>query len=251
MTPNYPPGSSFKVVTSSAAFTRGLVASPATTVPAPQPLKLPNGNLLNNDGDETCFNGNPPIIKAFALSCNTAFAKLGIKLGAPTLRNQAELFGVNKTFNIPFQVTPGSFPAASGWTDPSFTAFSAIGQFDDAVSPLQEALFSAAVANGGTLMYPYMVQQVVGPGLSVIQNAAEGIQPAGLPAGRRVREVNDAEVTQNPFGTAFATAGPRRLAGSRSTARPVPRRTALTTGHQRRRLHLLRDGGREADRRSA
>ncbi len=214
VTPNYPPGSSFKVVTSSAAFTRGLVASRATTVPAPQPLKLPNGNLLNNDGGETCFNGNPPIINAFALSCNTAFAKLGIKLGAPALRDQAELFGVNKTFNIPFQVTPGSFPAASGWTDPSFAALSAIGQFDDEMSPLQEALFSAAIANGGTLMYPYMVQQVIAPGLAVIQNAAPKAfsQAVSAQVASNVKAMM-LQVTQAPFGTAHATAGPQATGG--------------------------------------
>ena len=249
VTPNYPPGSSFKVVTSSAAFTRGLVASPATTVPAPQPLKLPNGNLLNNDGDETCFNGNPPIINAFALSCNTAFAKLGIKLGAPTLRNQAELFGVNKTFNIPFQVTPGSFPAASGWTDPSFAALSAIGQFDDEMSPLQEALFSAAIANGGTLMYPYMVQQVIAPGLAVIQNAAPKAysQPVSPQVAGYVKAMM-LQVTQSSFGTAHATAWPAgnwRHHDLRQDRDGGERRQQL--GHQRRGLHLLRDGA-EADR---
>ena len=238
VTANYPPGSSFKVVTSSAAFTRGLVASPATTVPAPQPLKLPNGNLLNNDGDETCFDGNPPIINAFALSCNTAFAKLGIKLGAPALRDQAELFGVNKTFNIPFQVTPGSFPTASGWTDPSFTALSAIGQFDDEMSPLQEAMFSAAIANGGTLMYPYMVQQVIAPGLAVIQNAtAEGIQPGRIGAGGVECPGDDAAGhAESVRHRATRPPGRRPRAASRSTARPAPRRTASTTPAYQRRV---------------
>src|ERR1700729_1239154 len=55
----YPPGSSFKVITGAAGLSTGKVASPQATVAAPQPLRLPNGNLLNNDGDETCFGGHP------------------------------------------------------------------------------------------------------------------------------------------------------------------------------------------------
>jgi penicillin-binding protein A len=209
VTPNFPPGSSFKIVTSSAAYSRGLVANPQTTIPAPPILRLPNGNFLHNDGDEVCANGNPPIIEAFFLSCNTAFGKLGIRLTAPVLRNQAELFGVNKTLNIPFQVTPGSFPTASGWTDPSLTAFSAIGQYNDEVSPLQEAMFSAAIENNGQLMTPYMVQQVIAPGLSVIQNASPSVfSTAVSPQVAANVKAMMLDVTQKPAGTAYRTAGP-------------------------------------------
>jgi len=209
VTPNFPPGSSFKIVTSSAAFSQGLVANTSTTVLAPEPLQLPNGNLLNNDGDETCADGDPPIIEAFYLSCNTAFAGLGIRLTAPVLRDYASKFGMNQTFDIPFQVEPGLFPEDQGWTDPSLTAFSAIGQFDDEVSPLQEAMLASAIENGGTLMKPYLVQQVLGPGLSLIESAS----PTALshPVTPQVAGYVKAmmyEVTHNPSGTAYETAGP-------------------------------------------
>lgn len=207
--PNFPPGSSFKIVTSSAAYSRGLVANPQTKIPAPPILKLPNGNYLHNDGNQPCANGNPPILEAFWLSCNTAFGKLGIRLTAPVLRNQAELFGVNKTLNIPFQVTPGSFPDNSGWTDPSLTAFSAIGQYNDEVSPLQEAMFSAAIENNGQLMTPYMVQQVIAPGLAVIQSASPSVFSTAVTpqVAANVKSMMMA-VTQQPTGTAYQTAGP-------------------------------------------
>jgi peptidoglycan glycosyltransferase len=205
----YPPGSSFKIVTSSAAYSNGLVANPQTTIPAPTVLTLPNGNLLHNDGDIACFDGNPQIIQAFYLSCNTAFAKLGIKLGAQRLRHQASLFGMNRPLNIPLAVAPSVLPTGPGWTDPSLTALSAIGQFNDEVSPLQEAMFAAAIENHGRLMKPFMVQQVLGPGLSVIESAAPALLSTAVSptVAGDVKQMMQA-VTQNPGGTAYQTAGP-------------------------------------------
>jgi peptidoglycan glycosyltransferase len=210
----YPPGSSFKIVTSSAAFSQHKVASTSTLVPAPTTLRLPNGNPLVNDGGEVCGDGHPPIIQAFWMSCNTAFGSLGIKLTAPVLRNYSSLFGMNRPLSIPLPVVPSVLPEGKGWTDPSLTAFTAIGQFNDSVTPLQEALFSAAVANGGTLMYPYMVQQVVGPGLSPIERAKPSVlsQPISPTIAGYMQSMMS-EVTHNPGGTAFATAGPQATGG--------------------------------------
>jgi penicillin-binding protein A len=205
----FPPGSSFKIVTSSAALSNHIVASVNTLVKAPQPLKLPNGNFLNNDGDETCADGNPPMIEAFYLSCNTAFANLGIKLTAPVLRQQSSLFGMNQPLNIPLAVVPSVLPEVSDWTDPSLTAFSAIGQFNDQVTPMQEAMFAAAIANHGRLMTPYMVQQVIGPGLSVIQQATPStLSQAVTPQVASQVQSMMFQVTQNVNGTAYRTAGP-------------------------------------------
>ena len=62
-------------------------------------------------------------------------------------------------------VAPSNFTAEA---DQSFTAFDAIGQHDTTVTPLQEAMFAATVANGGTLMKPYLIQQVTASDLSVV-----------------------------------------------------------------------------------
>jgi peptidoglycan glycosyltransferase len=204
----YPPGSSFKIVTSSAALSNHVVASVGTKVQAPQPLKLPNGNFLNNDGDEQCGDGDPAMIEAFYLSCNTAFAKIGIKVTAPVLRQQASLFGLNQPLNIPLAVVPSVLPPVPD-NDPSLTAFSSIGQYNDQVTPLQEAMFSAAIANHGKLMTPYMVQQVIGPGLSVIQQATPStLSQAVTPQVAGEVQSMMLQVTQNPNGTAYRTAGP-------------------------------------------
>jgi len=210
----YPPGSSFKIVTSSAAYSQGLVNNPNSLVNAPEPLHLPNGHDLINDGGEICGDGHPAIIQAFLLSCNTAFGDLGMKLKAPTLRKYSSQYGMNRPLSIPLPVVPSVLPKVNGWTDPSLTAFSAIGQFSDEVTPLQEALFSAAVANHGTLMYPHLVQQVVGPGLSVIQRTnPQVLSQAVSPTVASYLASMMSEVTHNPSGTAFATAGPQATGG--------------------------------------
>jgi len=208
----YPPGSSFKVVTGAAAFATGKVANTSTTIPGPQPLTLPNGNLLNNDGDETCGDGQPQIIQAFWLSCDTAFGELGIKLGGSTLRAYANKFGMNSSdLTIPMQVSPSVIPPIK---DPSLTAMTAIGQFDDAVTPLQEAMDAAAIANHGTLMRPYLLQSVQAPDLTTIASTTPSVlsQAVSPQVASYVQQMM-VQVTQNPAGTAYATAGPPAVGG--------------------------------------
>jgi peptidoglycan glycosyltransferase len=96
---------------------------------------------------------------------------------------------------------------ASDLTDPAFTALSAIGQFDDQVTPLQEAMISAAVANHGTLMTPYLVQRVQTPDESVIDSATPTVlsRPISSTVAGDLTKMM-IQVTQNPAGTAYATA---------------------------------------------
>jgi peptidoglycan glycosyltransferase len=165
-----PPGSTFKIVTSSAWYNQDSTRNPNTVVDSPQPLKLPNGNLLNNDSNEQCGDGSghTPVAYAFAQSCNTPFANLGIQLGGSTIKSMATAYGLNNpaALEIPgVSVAPSNFTAEQ---DKSFTAFDAIGQHDTTVTPLQEAMFAATVANNGVLMKPYLVQQVQASDLSVV-----------------------------------------------------------------------------------
>jgi penicillin-binding protein A len=167
----YPPGSTFKIVTTSSWFAQSPANTPQTKLFSPQPLRLPNGNPLSNDNGETCGDGSnfTPAIVAFAQSCNTPFANLGAQLGGANLKSQADSYGFNKPLKI-----PGVTAAASNFTnepDRSFTAFDAIGQHDTTITALQEAMLSAAVANNGTLMTPYLIQQVSASDLSVVSQA--------------------------------------------------------------------------------
>ncbi len=210
----YPPGSTFKIVTSSAAFSTGLIASTSTPVSAPPVWTLPNGHTLTNYASELCGNGNPPIIQAFWMSCNTAFGKIGMKLTAPVLRQWATKFWMNKPLDIPVPVAQSVYPQGPGWTDPSLTAYSAIGQYNDAVTPLQEAMLAATIANHGTLMRPYLVQQVVGPGLSVISSSQKTVlSHVDTPKVAGEIQAMMYQVTHNPTGTAYGSAGPQVSGG--------------------------------------
>ncbi len=217
----YPPGSSFKVITGSAAFSTGKLANLNTTVNAPQPLILPNGHPLSNDAGELCGDGHPPVIEAFWLSCNTAFGQIGMNLGGATLRNYATRFGWNSSnLTIPMPVSPSVVPLV---TDRSLTAYTAIGQLSDSVTPLQEAMDAAAIANQGKLMKPYLVQSVQAPDLSTIQSTVPSpLSQAVTPVvANQVAQMMLA-VTQNPGGTAYATANQQvagvQIAGKTGTA---------------------------------
>jgi penicillin-binding protein A len=202
-----PPGSTFKIVTSSAWYTQDLTRNPGTVVGSPQPLKLPNGNTLSNDNGEQCGDGSgkTPVLFAFAQSCNTPFAEFGIQLGGTAIKPVATAYGLNNPDAV--NIT-GVKAAQSNFTaepDRSFTAFDAIGQHDTTVTPLQEAMFAAAVANGGSLMKPYLVQQVTASDLSVVDQT----QPqqlsrpvSGTVAGYEKQMMT--AVVQQQEGTGFA-----------------------------------------------
>jgi penicillin-binding protein A len=163
---NYPPGSVFKVIVSAAALENGL--QPDSEIPAPDVLTLPGTDTeLENFGGSSCDpDEEQPLIEALTISCNTAFALLGIEVGEDALRDTAQRFGMDgEGLAIPLPVEP------SGIGDPQNDAqlgVSSIGQQDVVMTPLQAAMVASAVGNDGQLMRPYMVDQVRAPDLTVI-----------------------------------------------------------------------------------
>ncbi len=214
----WPPGSTFKIVTSSGYLTSNPNSNPQTTVYSPTQLTLPQTThvLTNNDG-EVCGNGGgqTQLITAFAQSCDTTFGSIGMTLGGPALNNFAELFGMNdKTLRIPMLVTPSNYVIPPS---KALTAFSAIGQYSDTVTPLQEAMFAAGVADGGKLMTPYLVKQVTASDLSTVDTTSpkqlsQAVSPtvAADLGQMMLAVVQDPDGTANAFNTAavgFTMAG--------------------------------------------
>jgi peptidoglycan glycosyltransferase len=221
----FPPGSTFKIVTGSALLTQSPSTTINTTVDSPTDLTLPQTtHVLHNDQGEACGpsgNGKAPLIWAFAQSCDTTFGKIGMTLGASTLNAMAQKFGMNNpNLTIPLPVAQSNYVMPPSLP---LTAFSAIGQFSDTVTPLQEAMFSAAIANHGTLMKPYLVQQVTASDLSTVQTTTPSVlsQPVSSSVAADVGQMMLA-VVQQPEGTANAfnaqNEGGLQIAGKTGTA---------------------------------
>src|SRR5262249_22302931 len=97
----YPPGSTFKVITTAAALQSG--ATPDAPSTANPKLPLPTSTAtLENYGGTPCGNSDTtvPLSQAFALSCNTAFVQLGLVTGADVLRSMAHSFGLDSTPSV-------------------------------------------------------------------------------------------------------------------------------------------------------
>jgi len=162
-----PPGSTFKVITAAAALASGEF-TPDSVLPGPKTYTLPGTStpLRNWNGQACGPKGKVTLRQALAISCNTAFAWLGVELGADALRRQAALMGFDSGFQIPLRAATSRFPE-----DPDVpqTALSAIGQFDVRATALQMAMVAAAIGNGGVTMAPYLVQEIRGPDLAILQ----------------------------------------------------------------------------------
>jgi peptidoglycan glycosyltransferase len=166
----YPPGSTFKVITTAAALANG--ATPDTQVTAASRIPLPDSTAtLENYGGTACGNDPTTTLRiAFAKSCNTAFVDLGIKTGTDALRSTAEAFGLNAAPPpIPLQVAASTVGPIS---DAAALGMSSIGQKDVALTPLQNAMIAATVANGGITMQPYLVDDLKGPDLANISSTS-------------------------------------------------------------------------------
>ncbi|WP_328331620.1 penicillin-binding transpeptidase domain-containing protein [Kribbella sp. NBC_00382] len=154
----YPPGSTFKLVTSAAALSSGKY-KPDTQVNSPASLPLPQTTVpLPNENGRNCGGSDRATLTvALRLSCNTAFASVGLDLGADALREQAEKFGFGERQLPELGAAASQFP---GDPNEPQVAQSAIGQFDVRATPLQMAMVAAGIANKGTVMKPYLVQSV-------------------------------------------------------------------------------------------
>jgi hypothetical protein len=143
-----PPGSTFKIVTLSAALQAG-IARPSSTYPVRTSATL-SGVRLRNASDESC---GGTLVNAFAVSCNSVFAPLGARLGARRLVRMAQAFGFNETPRVPSAKrsrisTPGRLK------DSLAVGAAAIGQDRDLATPLAMASVAATIGNRGVRAKP-------------------------------------------------------------------------------------------------
>lgn len=165
-----PPGSTFKLVVASAALASGRY-TPDSTFPNPASYTLPqSSSVVSNAGGGACGGGDTvTLATALRLSCNIPFAELAVELGDDAIREEAEKYGFNSAFTMPLTSTPSTYPST---LDAPQTALSGFGQGQVRATPLQMAMVSAGIANGGVVMNPRMIDRVIEPNLSVGQEGS-------------------------------------------------------------------------------
>jgi peptidoglycan glycosyltransferase len=218
----YPPGSTFKVVTATAAIDSGDF-TPASVVDGTSP-KLVSGAPLQNFGNQSY--GAIPLTTALTQSVNTVWAEVGTRVGGETMQRYMERFGFYDRIPIDlpetivgrsgvYKAERGIVPMTSRQVDVGRVA---IGQGDLLVSPLQMAMVAAAVANDGRLMRPTLTDRIIDRG----GGTSDDVEPAELTevmSPETARQVGDmmANVVAEGTGTAAALEG-TSVAGKTGTA---------------------------------
>lgn len=167
----YPPGSTFKVVTAAAALDAKIV-DPDTRFSGPRCIKAASRPLCNFHGETP---GPHTFSQALVHSYNTTFGQIGIKLGGDALRQEMTGLGFGQKFPTDYPsdeettagLYNGSRPLASNaLIDAGRTA---IGQGRLLVTPIQMAMIAQAIANGGVVMAPHLVDEVRTPTGGLVQ----------------------------------------------------------------------------------
>ena len=169
----YPPGSSMKVITLSAALDTGAYTLD-TIVDAPASAIIGGGMVTNwNNSDY----GQLTLREAFAKSANTTFANIGVDIGAETLVRYCNAFGYGQNLGKDFSTLTSLMPDPKDMQEWEL-AWAAVGQpvgvQTDAsgnhpspagpqITVMQNAVIAATIANGGIVMNPYVVDHVLSP----------------------------------------------------------------------------------------
>lgn len=140
----YPPGSTFKTVTTSAALQAG-AATPDTVLPCPGTENIEGRQIPNDDEFDL---GAVPLHTAFARSCNTTMGRLAVGLPPDALQQAALQFGLGVDYVTPGLTTvTGNVPVADS---PAARVESGIGQGQVTATPFGMAMVAASIANGST-----------------------------------------------------------------------------------------------------
>lgn len=217
------PGSTFKLIVAAAALESGRY-NLNTKIPAPASYQIPGSSRsISNWQNAPCdSSGEVTLLQAIEVSCNTAFARLGIELGEEQIAKTAAAFGFGDNFALP-GATASVFPNKLNNTE---LALSAIGQFDVRATALQMAQLAAAIGNEGVAMSPQLTDQVFAPNLTLLRQADSNV------FNRAVKPTTAAALTQMMSAVVASGTGSNariagiEVAGKTGTAQTRPGRTA-------------------------
>jgi peptidoglycan glycosyltransferase len=199
-----PPGSSFKVVTAAAALESGRYKPDSPSIPSTGAYHAPGDApqfAIRNFGGGTCGGA---LANALRVSCNTAFARIAVDIGADRLYSTAQAMGMNELGGESFKgcdgesvadialVRAGCLPRefvqenADGTTrherltTPAFRARAGFGQWVLQVSPFGMAVVSATVANGGFVPKPRFAERIIDREGTTVREIRTGVGPAAI-----------------------------------------------------------------------
>lgn len=217
----YAPGSTFKIVSLTAALEDG-VATESTVYDAPSELDIGNAPVTNfNDRDY----GEVSLARAFEVSSNTVFGQVGVELGSQRLVDAAKKFGFNDELKFDLPVAESLMPdpeEMTTWETAWAAAGEPVGEHESPAGPqatvLEMALVGCGIANGGTILNPYLVEGVYNSNGTRGYSASPSKlwQATSTEVANRVLEVMKG-VVNNGTGTAAAIPGVQ-VAGKTGTA---------------------------------
>ncbi|MGW6709358.1 penicillin-binding transpeptidase domain-containing protein [Streptomyces sp. NPDC054956] len=197
------PGSTFKLVTLAAAIENGLVTNIDTPTGIPGDYMIPGTRtkLRSEVSDDMCNNVSPRT--ALKLSCNNVFAEFAHKLGQEKMRAMAEKLGFNVVQKLPVWASPASkYPKDKMSVDQ--VAQTGIGQFDVQATPLQMAMVTSAIENGGKLVSPHEVSEVTDSNGNVLESFKD-------PKSQQVMSEKTASMVQDAMRTVATEGGGRNV----------------------------------------
>lgn len=198
----YPPGSTFKIFTASAALDSNAI-SLDSRFDDPGYLQIGDFTLHDNESEAT---GYADLTTAFALSSNVDFAQIALKMGVGTFYDYLHRWGIGASLDFQLPAQAAGVPPQGGIV-PGELAQMGFGQGALLVSPLQMALVGATIANGGAEPRPYIVRQIVRDGVAAsVSEGATLANPVSADTAAKVTKMMVAVVERG-------TGTPARISG--------------------------------------
>ncbi|HEY8909282.1 MAG TPA: penicillin-binding transpeptidase domain-containing protein [Desulfosporosinus sp.] len=163
---SYEPGSTFKIITGSAALEEGVIR-PNDTFPDPGYLRIPPRLITNWDSDQKPH-GYPTFTQGMQLSSNVVLAQVGMKLGKSAFYTYLKAFGFGAKTGIDISGEESGILVPEDKVRDIDLATMSFGQ-SNSVTPIQLLSAISAVANGGMLYRPYIVDKITTPDGQLIQ----------------------------------------------------------------------------------
>lgn len=160
----FAPGSVYKIVTAIAGLSEGVI-TPETKIHCSGVYEFAKRPFRCH---HRAGHGDMNLIDAMKVSCDVFFYRVAEQLGMDKLAKYGRLFGFGQKTGFDLDESQGRVPTMAwyesrGNWQPGFTLSTGVGQADVLVSPLQVAIAYAALANGGTVYRPYIVEQIRDP----------------------------------------------------------------------------------------